>query len=250
MQLIIDTNNDSPRELRAAADMLTALAGPAYYVDAQRPTELPDAPVVALEPCDTTPPPPVAEPETAADVFTQALPVSTPTDAPAPIVSGTTPTESASSAPTSTVSDGAGVELDADGLPWDARIHASSKTRNADGRWRQKRGVHEALVTSVTEQLQAVMAVPSASTPAPVEAPAGAPTPPPAMETPQPAVAAFPALMQKITAAQTSGRLTPAAILDAVRSAGLNALPELIHRPDLISGVDAYLNVLLLEAAQ
>jgi len=229
MQLTIDTNNDSPRVLRAAADMLAALAGPGYEL------------CTAADLPDPEPPhaPVTAELETPEAVFTQAPQVSTPTDAPAPTASATTPTESASNATISTDAAATGVETDADGLPWDARIHASSKTRNADGRWRQKRGVHEALVSSVTEQLQAVMAIPV------VEAPTSAmPPPPPAADTPTP-VAAFPALMQKITAAQTSGRLTPAAILDAVRSVGLNALPELIHRPDLIAGVGAYLDGLL-----
>jgi hypothetical protein len=57
-------------------------------------------------------------------------------------------------------------QLDKKGLPWDARIHASSKTINADGTWRQKRGVADALVTTVEAELRQVMALPRGDIPA------------------------------------------------------------------------------------
>lgn len=63
-----------------------------------------------------------------------------------------------------------GVEVDKDGLPWDARIHAESKAKNADGSWRAKRKVDPAVVTAVTAELRAVMSAP---------VPAVAPPPPP-----------------------------------------------------------------------
>lgn len=50
--------------------------------------------------------------------------------------------------------------LDKNGLPWDTRIHAASKAINADGTWRQKRGVAPELVATVETQLRGVMAVP------------------------------------------------------------------------------------------
>lgn len=52
------------------------------------------------------------------------------------------------------------ITLDKNGLPWDARIHAASKAINADGTWRQKRGVAPELVATVEAQLRGVMAVP------------------------------------------------------------------------------------------
>lgn len=51
-----------------------------------------------------------------------------------------------------------GTDLDADGLPHDARIHAPGKARNADGRWRAKRNVDDATREKVTAELRAIMA--------------------------------------------------------------------------------------------
>lgn len=53
------------------------------------------------------------------------------------------------------------VDVDRDGLPWDARIHASSKVKNADGKWRVKRGVDDALIAQVTAELRQVAAIPT-----------------------------------------------------------------------------------------
>lgn len=50
--------------------------------------------------------------------------------------------------------------LDKDGLPWDDRIHSSSKAKNADGSWRLKRGVDTTLVTAVERELKALMGLP------------------------------------------------------------------------------------------
>lgn len=49
-------------------------------------------------------------------------------------------------------------DLDAAGLPWDARIHSSSKEKNkTDGKWRARRGVDAAEVVRVEAELRAVM---------------------------------------------------------------------------------------------
>jgi hypothetical protein len=47
------------------------------------------------------------------------------------------------------------VELDVEGLPWDARIHSESKSKNADGKWRQRKGVGPAVVTKIKAELLA-----------------------------------------------------------------------------------------------
>jgi hypothetical protein len=54
-------------------------------------------------------------------------------------------------------------ELDKDGLPWNAEIHASTKQKNADGRWRQRRNLAPEVLERVTAELRALMAVPAAS---------------------------------------------------------------------------------------
>jgi len=92
--------------------------------------------------------------------------------------------------------------VDADGLPWDERIHAPSKGQNKDGTWRKKKKLEDAFVAGVEAELRAgttapvapgAPAMPAAPTPSPMPqvnqqpAPAApgapampaAPTPPP-----------------------------------------------------------------------
>ena len=49
-------------------------------------------------------------------------------------------------------------EVDANGFPWDERIHAKSKGKNSDGTWRMKRGVAEATVQAVQSELRSTAA--------------------------------------------------------------------------------------------
>ena len=65
--------------------------------------------------------------------------------------------------------------LDADGLPWDARIHSGNQERNADNTWRARRKPKDLTpeqwdeqVAQVRDELFALMAIPVAD-PAPVE---------------------------------------------------------------------------------
>ena len=112
------------------------------------------------------------------------------------------------------------VPLDKNGLPWDSRIHASTKTQNADATWRNKRGVSDEEIARVTAELRAVMAIPGPPGPAAPPVP-GAPPPPPGVPPPPKVTAALtsdwtaPAgpmtiikLMPKVTAALTSGQIT------------------------------------------
>lgn len=68
-----------------------------------------------------------------------------------------------------------GVEVDKDGIPWDARIHASTKTKLKDGSWKLARGVATELVAEITAQLKAVMAAPVPAVVDPAAAFGGAP---------------------------------------------------------------------------
>lgn len=45
------------------------------------------------------------------------------------------------------------VEIDINGLPWDERIHSSSKNKNADGSWRGRKGVPPGTITKVKAEL-------------------------------------------------------------------------------------------------
>lgn len=51
-------------------------------------------------------------------------------------------------------------KYDANGLPWDERIHSGSKARNKDDTWKKRKGVDDATVAAVTEELQALMSIP------------------------------------------------------------------------------------------
>ena len=69
--------------------------------------------------------------------------------------------------------------VDADGLPWDPRIHSSSKQLVADGTWRKRRNTAKELFAEVEAELRGLSAV-DASVDAPIPAPPPPPPPPPA----------------------------------------------------------------------
>lgn len=75
-------------------------------------------------------------------------------------VEGSIPLPSAPVAIVPTVPTPASAELDSAGLPWDKRIHASSRNKLQDGTWRMMRGVDKAVVESVEAELRAVQAIP------------------------------------------------------------------------------------------
>lgn len=110
-------------------------------------------------------------------------------------------------------------ELDVNGLPWDARIHAGTKRKNADGSWTARRGVDDATVASVTAELRGV---PVAATPAPV--PVVAPAPAAFGELP----ATSAEFMQWLSAHIKAGRLSNTDATLAVQGAGLTILPDLM----------------------
>ena len=83
-----------------------------------------------------------------------------------------TTTPGVASSPTATLTTG--VDLDAKGFPWDNRIHAGTKRKNADGSWTAKRGVDPALVAQVEAELRQVMGAAPAAPLAPA-----VPAPPP-----------------------------------------------------------------------
>lgn len=113
--------------------------------------------------------------------------------------------------------------VDKNGLPWDARIHAGTKALNADGTWKKRRGVDDATIAAVTAELNSVnSAAPQTETPvptpAPVETPVPTPAPAPVAETPVPVPAPAAEVKQPIVQFQE--------IVGAIGDAGRAALPD------------------------
>lgn len=219
--------------------------------------------------------------ETTADVFSQAPAGNEPPPPPvAPVATESSPAQTPpppqepvaqiNTVPAVAPVANNGVEVDAEGLPWDARIHGSSKLKlKKEQTWKLKRGVDDALVEQVKNELRQAMAVPSAAThgtssnattvapspeptiaptpanepppPAPVTAPvqqqpAPTQTPPP----PAPAtggITTLPELMGRIT----SSGVDQAVVLQACQAQGLQSVALLGARPDLIPAVAAQL---------
>jgi len=157
---------------------------------------------------------------------------------------------------------------DSAGLPWDERIHSRTGSKNADGTWRQKRGVAATVLNAVLSELRARVApepaapaTPTAAPATPTAAPAtptaapATPTAAPATPTAAPATptaapepeAAFPwdapaapiapqitheGLLAQITKAITGGGLSNAGIMGLLSEHGVKSAQELMARPD------------------
>lgn len=108
-----------------------------------------------------------------AALATFALPPSA-SSVPVPPPVSAVPVPPASATPTSPA---VAATLDSKGLPWDGRIHASTKSVKADGSWTQKRNVPEATVVAVEAELKGGQAAraPAALVPAAVPVPPAAP---------------------------------------------------------------------------
>ncbi len=221
---------DDASTLNRVADLLYHLAGD---LAVPAPAGAHWAPPVAAA---TPPPPPYVAPVAAAVFGDVTPPVAAATPPPPPPyvalpVAATPPPPSV------------GVELDSVGLPWDHRIHSSSRGKLAKGgEWKVARGADPALVETVKAELRAVMSVgaPAAAIlPPPPPAPIMAPPPPPAPVLPGngSVVRTFADLMVKIT---TRGK-TQAEVNAAVQSVGLASIALLAARPDMLPTVDAIL---------
>lgn len=82
---------------------------------------------------------------------------------------------------------------DAHGMPWDERIHASTKGTNTDGSWRYRRGVPKEAIAAVEAELRAAgHGAPVAASQAPAPAPVAMPMPMPVMAPPAPLPVAAP----------------------------------------------------------
>lgn len=199
----------------------------------------PEAP--PLPPLSTTPTP-LADVNAAAafgGAVVQAaplVPVLPPAAPPAPMQPASIP-PSAATAPTAVPGT---VERDSTGLPWDARIHASTKTKVASGAWTAKRNVDPAFKAQVEADLRGLPA-PAAAAPAVPVAPPAAPLAPAPVDMPQaPAARTFAQYMAEI-GGMFSARPVDAhnAMTAALAPHGMQHVGQLAGKPELIDAVDA-----------
>lgn len=156
------------------------------------------------------------------------------------------------------------VTLDRDGLPWDVRIHASTKTLNKDGTWRQKRELDPNVRAAVEAELRQVLSANAAAagataapaaTPAPSAVPlppatagaAAVPQPPSPAPAPAPAPTASPSewtfagLMEAVTPHMMTGTIKQEHMLAALKQHGLSAVGQLSLAPAVTQHVAAEL---------
>jgi hypothetical protein len=218
-------------------------------------------PAVAPKPSmfDATPPAPA--PLAAAAVSLPIVPAALPASPPpppsaAPSVAPVVPAPVvAASAPAPIVGN---LELDSSGLPYDVRIHQSGRNKKADGTWKVKKGLDKTYAAQVEFELRAHMGVGSAvaaivapssspAVPGPIAAPAPAAPPPPAAAEVHPAdlpivnaegAPNFQLFMAKAAALMRIKAITSEQLTAHVKAAGLEALPNLATRPDLIPAVN------------
>lgn len=117
------------------------------------------------------------------------------------------------------------VQLDKNGLPWDGRIHASTKATVQDGSWKKRRGVDDAEVARVEAELRQVMGIPNAPAAAspvaqvpaaPIAAPPSPPAAPSAPNVPAPTV---PGNAPVVSVATIAAAHTPTATAHTAASA-------------------------------
>lgn len=127
-----------------------------------------------------------------------------------------------------------GIEIDNNGIPWDSRIHAKSKTKNTDGNWKLARGIDISLVdTVVNELLGKIPVVPS---PPPLEKSSISPEIPKSMED-NFEQQSFDHFVSKLTQYLREGKTTRREVNQACETVGLENFTELQHVPELIPQV-------------
>lgn len=138
-------------------------------------------------------------------------------------------------------------DLDADGAVWDTRLHSSSRTKTADGRWKKRRGSADLPppATAATPAPVPTEQPAPAATSAPAEpvipwgdAPAAPPAAPVATPAPAPVDAsAFPAFMQHVAKLQAAKMLPMVTLLEIIKRHGFATLIELSKQPEAIPAV-------------
>lgn len=250
--LSFDLDGLTPKEAKVLASMILAYVETKYGAEEMGERELPEFPApdpASVFPLSNVPPPPPEEPSK----LSASGPVLVIPNPPAPVIANAISSQSqeiVSSAP-AVGPVAQGTKLDSTGLPWDNRIHASTKTTNADGKWKKRKGVDAAEVTVVEAQLRQVLAIPSvhASLPQQVQQVSQvlqgitAPPPPPVDE--NAVQQAYIELWGKSQAAIASGAINLDQIKTICESVGIAGLPLLALRLDLVPRVSQLIDAVI-----
>lgn len=239
---------------------------------------------VLPHPAPSAQPAPIVAPSTVAVAPVPTAPVATLDISPAPTTAFAQPAPIApapvttAAPPTASPAASGSIERDSKGMPWDGRIHASSKAKVADGSWRYKRGVDDTTIAPIEAEIRAALAAPVGGSPAFAPhpfydvqqvqpSPAGVAPPPPvaiAPAAPAPVVAPPPAapvavpvppvapvtaittydtLMAALPPKIVSGELTAAQMQEACEQYGVPSIAALAQRPDLVPFIAAALKL-------
>lgn len=217
MQIIVNPSEETPGTLRAVALLLNSIASDR---DGGKVAPVENAALAAglraaqeagtAFPNDQTPPPP--PPLDAHGASDQSSTVQTGANA----------------------SQGSnGAELDANGLPWDVRIHSSSKNKNADNTWRYLRGGDVDLRAAVEAELRAGLAGGQSETPPPPppvtntgSGQSDTPPPPPPLETANTDAGGAPVEMKEVFS--RAAKLPKEQQLEALTLVGLASMAEFL----------------------
>lgn len=230
MQLMINTDTDSPDALAALAAILVS--------EAARRGQL----------AFNTDPQPLASDDVEDDLDPVLLGAASP-DAPhAPIVAAAVATL-VPPPPAGVIAAPTLAELDSQGQPWNAELHAATRTKIKDGTWKKKKGAGgkpAAATEPVAPMVPPPPGSPAAATQAVVVAP---PVPPPPAAAapvvpPPPAAggATFVSIMSKVNEAIAAGKITHARVVELCRAAGAADLTLLVAMPHVCDSVNALLD--------
>lgn len=125
------------------------------------------------------------------------------------------------------------IELDASGLPWDERIHASSRAKVQNGTWRKRSKLAEGVYERIEAELRIHFPKPAAALPPPP--PAGGAG----------GGSEFAALVQRLHAgyARENDPVTKEQQVQAMQHFGISGLEELSKRPDLFEAFAGMLGI-------
>lgn len=237
MEIVVNPTEENPGTLRALALMLNSIASDrdGGHVAGARTTITEQVGEVSRTITQETLPKSSPDTGAAAGASADLTPPPPPPSANAPVDSSTS-----------------GV-LDKNGLPWDERIHSSSKNTNQDGTWRYKKGGDLDQRTAVEAELRAKLAnaetppsppappvadnagdVPPPPPPPAPAAAADAPPPPPPVVEPQadpvPSGVTAAAVFKRVTELKATGQIDQSGIDMALASVDVESLASFMKR--------------------